>query len=157
MQRSETVRYIGQDFHINFLPTERTNLVEINADYWKTWVHQRLTQPLDKPGAMTLFQAPRELHIAIAKHLTAEVKSEEFGPGKGAIVKWTCLRRQNHFFDALYYASAAGWYCGVRLPDEPKPVKPKRISLEELQQRASLLGGCSDALQGTGIRERMGW
>jgi phage terminase large subunit GpA-like protein len=137
MQRTDTTRYIGRDFHINFLPSENTNLVEINADYWKTWVHQRLTQPLDKPGAMTLFQAPRELHMSIAKHLTAEVKSEEFVPGKGSVVKWTCLRRQNHFFDALYYASAAGWYCDVRLPDEkPAPVKRKYVSIDDMAQRA---------------------
>jgi hypothetical protein len=83
---------------------------------------------------MTLFQAPRELHMSMTKHLAAEVKSEEFVPGKGVVGKWNCLRRQNHFFDALYYASAAGWYCGVRLPDEKPPVKPQYIPLGSFGQ-----------------------
>ena len=117
----------------------RLDLVEINADYWKTWMHQWLTQPLDKPGAMSFFQAPPEMHLSIAKHLTAEVKSVDFVPGKGVVVKWTCLRRQNHFFDALYYAAAAGWYCGVRLPDEkPAPVKRQYVPLGVLARRAAV-------------------
>jgi len=63
------------------------------------------------------------------------VKSEEFVPGKGVFVKWTCPRRQNHFFDALYYAAAAGWYSGVRLPDEkPAPVSKPAVPLGSLVQ-----------------------
>jgi phage terminase large subunit GpA-like protein len=136
-QLTQTTRFIGRDFHINYLQAERINLVEINADYWKTWVHQRLTQPLDKPGAMTFYHAPPEMHLSIAKHLTAEAKTEEFVAGKGVIVKWECIRRSNHFFDALYYAAAAGWYCGVRLEDEP-PARLKRPTrtLEEMAQAA---------------------
>jgi len=87
--------------------------------------------------AMTFFQAPRELHMSIAKHLTAEVKSEELVPGNGVVVKWTCPRRQNHFFDALYYAAVAGWYCGIRLPDEKQPpVTKQTVPLDELARRA---------------------
>jgi hypothetical protein len=39
----------------------------------------------------------------------------------------------NHFFEALYYAAAAGWYYGVRLVDEPqaRATGPKR-TLEEM-------------------------
>jgi phage terminase large subunit GpA-like protein len=141
-QLTQTTKFIGRDFHINYLPTERINLVEINADYWKTWVHQRLTQPLDKPGALTFYQAPPEMHLSIAKHLTAEAKTEEFVAGKGVIVKWECIRRNNHFFDALYYAAAAGWYCGVRLEDEPSaPVTRPKRSLEEMARAARSRGG----------------
>jgi hypothetical protein len=74
------------------------------------------------------------------------------------VIRWECLRGQNHFFDALYYAAAAGWYYGVRLADELQPVKPKRLTLAELKQMAGSKGGqCIDSLQGTGIRELMGW
>jgi len=46
------------------------------------------------------------------------------------------LRRQNHWFDALYNACAAGHLCGVRLVAEPpRPPKP-RVSLAELAARA---------------------
>ncbi len=39
--------------------------------------------------------APGE-HLALAKHLTAEKKTEQFVAGKGVVVKWERLRRQNH-------------------------------------------------------------
>ena len=46
-----------------------------------------------------------------------------------AWVQWERRRKQNHWFDALYNACAAGHYCGVRLVEEirpePKP-KPKQ-------------------------------
>jgi hypothetical protein len=62
--------------------------------------------------------------------------------GKGVIVNWECIRRSNHFFDALYYAAAAGWYCGVRLEDEPEArgKRPTR-TLEEMAQAARSRSG----------------
>jgi len=119
-------RYIGEGFHINWLPRENQHLVEINADHWKTWVHQRLCTAVGTKGAITLFQAPPQEHMALSKHLTAEAKTEEFVAGRGVVVKWERRRRQNHWFDALYNASAAGYYCGVRIVDEPQQAPVKR-------------------------------
>jgi len=67
-------------------------------------------------------------HLALAKHLTAETKTEEFVGGEGVVEKWERLRKQNHWFDALYNACAAGHLCGVRLVEEaagePQPKPP---------------------------------
>jgi hypothetical protein len=82
---------------------------------WKTWVHQRLSTPLGQPGALTLFLAQPKEHLSFARHLTAEVKTEEFISDKGLVTKWERLRRNNHWLDALYNACAAGHLCGVRL------------------------------------------
>ena len=134
-QTGSVVRHIGEGYHVNYLRSEKLRLVEIDADHWKTWVHQRLVSPLDSDGAMTLFQAPPQEHLALAKHLTAEVKTEEFVAGKGVVVKWERLRRQNHWFDALYNACAAGHYCGVRLVGGKREPRP-RMTLEELRRNA---------------------
>jgi hypothetical protein len=134
-QTGSVVRHIGEGYHINFLRSEKLRLVEIDADHWKTWVHQRLVTPLESDGAMTLFEAPPQQHLALAKHLTAEVKTEEFVAGKGVVVKWERLRRQNHWFDALYNACAAGHYCGVRLVGEKREPRP-RMTLDELRRNA---------------------
>ncbi len=121
------VKDIGEGFHVNYLRAERLFLVEVDADHWKTWVHQRLSTPLSKAGAMSLFQAPPQEHLALAKHLTAETKTEEFVAGRGVVVKWERLRRQNHWFDALYNACAAGSMCGARLmgDGEGEPVRAR--------------------------------
>lgn len=109
------VRYIGEEYHIAQLRSPRLLLVHVNADYWKSWVHERLSTPMDAMGAMTLFAAPAKEHTKLAKHLTAEKQVEEFVPGKGMVRVWKQIRRNNHWLDALSLAAAAGHSCGVRL------------------------------------------
>lgn len=109
------VKCLGEGYHAALLAAERLLLIEIDADYWKSWVHARLSTPLERPGAMTLFQASPQEHLALAKHLTAETKTEQFIAGKGVVARWERLRRQNHWFDALYNACAAAHACGARL------------------------------------------
>ena len=134
-QNGAIVRHIGEGFHLSKLQTEKLHLAEVNADHWKSWVHQRLSTPLGTIGAMTFFQASPQEHLALAKHLTAEVKTEEFVAGKGVVEKWERIRRQNHWLDTLYNASAAGHLCGVRLVDDVK--KSQRLTLEKWKEMAN--------------------
>jgi hypothetical protein len=121
------VQLIGEGFHFNLQAAERMLTVEVDADYWKTWVHERLTTPLGSPGALSLFQGTPQDHLALSKHLTAESKTEEFIAGKGLVVRWERQKRQNHWFDALYNACAAARYCGARLVREsPRAADPPR-------------------------------
>jgi phage terminase large subunit GpA-like protein len=115
------VRHIGEGFHINLLAGSATYLVEVDADHWKSWVHQRLATPMDQPGAMTLFAAPPAEHLSFAKHLTAETKTEEYVAGRGVVTKWERVRKNNHWFDALYNACALGHYAGIRLLQQVRP------------------------------------
>ena len=133
------VRHVGDGYHIKWLPVENGFLTEVDSDHWKTWVHQRLSTPVNNAGSMTLFQASAKDHLAIARHLTAEVKVEEFVAGKGAITRWERKRRQNHWFDALYNACAAGHYFGVRVVEEevkaPPPTKKPKPEDPEKKRR----------------------
>jgi hypothetical protein len=72
-------------------------------------------------GVMTMFTASPQEHLALAKHLMAEAKTEEFVIGRGVVVKWERLRRHNHWLDALYNACAAGHLCGARLVEAQGP------------------------------------
>lgn len=125
-QTGSIVKLIGEGYHANWLPAEQLHLFEADADYWKSWVHQRLSTPLGSIGAMTLFKPSQaHEHLSLAKHLTAEVQTEEFVAQRGVIVKWERLRRQNHWFDALYNCCAAAVHCGVTLVREIQP-PPRR-------------------------------
>jgi hypothetical protein len=120
------VRCLGDGYHTNWIDAEKTFLCEMNSDHWKSWVHQRLSTPVGNAGGLTLFHAAPQEHLALAKHLTAEIKTEEFIAGKGVVTKWERRRKQNHWLDALYNACAVGHYCGVRLVDEVRPeAKPR--------------------------------
>jgi hypothetical protein len=134
------VKQVGEGFHINWLPAERLHLIEVDADHWKSWVHQRFATPVGNAGAMTLFQASPQEHLVLAKHLTAETKTDQFIAGKGVVTKWERLRRQNHWFDALYNACAAGYLAGVRLVDENRKPRERRT----LRQMAEMSGRPSD-------------
>jgi hypothetical protein len=67
------------------------SIVNLRASYWKSWVHQRLATPVGQSGAMTFYRAAPNEHLSLDKHLTAEVKTEEFLAGKGVMtpVKWS--------------------------------------------------------------------
>ena len=71
---------------MNRLRAEKLLLADVDANHGKTWVHQRLSTPLDQSGAMTLFQTNPAEHLARAKLLTAERKTEEFVRGKGTSI-----------------------------------------------------------------------
>lgn len=116
---------IGDEYQVIQLPGKPRPLVEINVDHWKGWLHGRLTTPISQPGAMTVFKSDVATeHLALAKHLTSETKSEEFVPGKGTVTKWVAKSRANHFLDAGTYACVAGHSVGERLLGE-MPVRKK--------------------------------
>jgi phage terminase large subunit GpA-like protein len=85
-------------------------IVELLADHWKSRLHDALKIPIDKPGAMTLFQVEKvREHLAFVKHLTAERETQEYIPGKGNRRRWEMVAqsRPNHWLDATAMAFAA--------------------------------------------------
>jgi len=58
------------------------------------------------------------------------MKTEEFVAGKGVVEKWERIRKQNHWRDALYNASAAGHLCDARLVDDLKNIcRPRHAAI----------------------------
>jgi len=51
---NDEIRYIGKQFH--FSRIQRTTLVHVNGDYWKSDLHTRLGMEPDEPGAIVLFE-----------------------------------------------------------------------------------------------------
>ncbi|QGJ70619.1 Phage terminase large subunit (GpA) [Planctomycetales bacterium 10988] len=113
-----TVAQICEEYHFSDLPDHQKPLVEINADYWKSWLAERLATPLGKPGSISLYQtSPRE-HLQIGKHFTAEKQKTVWIPDKGEKTLWHTESRNNHLFDAATLACCAGHYAGARLIDD---------------------------------------
>jgi hypothetical protein len=66
-------------------------MAEMDSDDGKSWADQRLSTPTNQTA--TLFTAPALEHLSLAKHLTAEWKTEEFVAGKGVVACWERIRR----------------------------------------------------------------
>lgn len=121
------IKHIGEEYHLAQLVPERIIVCEINVDHWKTWVQSRLNTSSREPGCLTFFKAPPQEHRSLVAHVTAENKYEEFVPGKGIVTRWHRVHRNNHWLDALVYASAASHFCGIRLrPETPTPAPVRR-------------------------------
>ena len=121
---NRNIRYVGERDHIAWLDTERCNIVEIDVDHWKSFIHSRLSCSKDKVGAMSLFrETDQKEHFRFAKHLTAERQVSEFVQGKGLVTRWEPIRDANHWLDATTLTAPAAHLGGVRLYGEtPKPV-----------------------------------
>jgi len=117
------IRMVGLEYHVVWVPAQGLHVVQVNADAWKGILQQRLTLPVDAPGAMLLHQAmPRE-HLGLGKHLSAEQGVEEWVEGKGVIIRWEVVRRMNHWLDSAYGACVAAHLAGLEfLPDTRPPI-----------------------------------
>lgn len=121
-------------------------LLEVNADHWKSWVQGRLVTPLGQPGAMTLYDLGDDAqgrrindHLSIAKHLISERPQEEFVPGQGIVTRWFTVSPQNHKLDATMLASVAGHAMGARLiqDEAPEESTDRRPSMPPAQSFAN--------------------
>lgn len=121
-QTGSKVLYVGTGYDLVQLADSMHQLIEINADEWKTWLHNRLNTPPGQPGAMTLFKADRAVeHLSYAKHLLSEKKIQEFVAGKGTITRWEAITRHNHYLDSTALSFVAGHMLGHRLLGEKPP------------------------------------
>lgn len=115
---------IGEGSHLSSLTKDGAthHLWHVDADHWKGWLHRRLVTPVENPGSLTLFRrSDRYGHVTIAKHLTSEKQERHFVAGKGTVIKWVPVHRNNHYLDAASYSCAAGWWADVRLAEEHAP------------------------------------
>jgi phage terminase large subunit GpA-like protein len=131
-QRSADVLHVGSQYHLGRVRragrlVPGVVLCHVNADGWKSEVHQRLAMPMGEPGALVLYDTADEMeHGEFRDHLLAERQVETWISGRGNVATWEAIEgRPNHYLDALYDALAAGDYVQAQLAEATKPV-PKQ-------------------------------
>lgn len=111
--------------------------VLFDANFWKSFVHARLSMRAGDRGSLSLFD-DRTGHRLIADHLTAERRTRKQGIGR-EVDEWHLIdkTRDNHWFDCLVGAAVAASMQGAELATGPAnpPPAAKRMSLSELQRR----------------------
>lgn len=120
-----TVKWIGNQCHMAWLPDRNSVAMEANVDYYKLDAHASLMLPksvnqdgstADYPaGAVDLFKVPTPRdHAGFVKHLLAEELQEIFEPGqRGAVQVWHVRSRANHYLDAFTSNFVAAHRMGV--------------------------------------------
>jgi len=117
----DAVKFIGAEYHVEWIPKEHLWVVQVNADHWKSVAQDRFSSDTKSPTAIQLYRATPVEHAAFTKHLTAEKKVEVFTAGRGTEIKWERQSRDNHWLDCGYNACAAGHFCGLWLAAPARP------------------------------------
>lgn len=83
------------------------DLIRLDPNHWKSFVHERLGWPLEQLGA---FHLPEDVSDDYCKQLVAEAMVR--GPGGRPV--WIERARENHYLDAEAMAAAAGHMLNVQ-------------------------------------------
>lgn len=91
------------------------DLVRLDTDHWKSWVHERLRWPTDHIGGWHVFSGVDDDYC----HQIVSEARLKMPTGK---VEWVQRSRDNHFFDCEAMAAACGYLLNVqRIPLPRKP------------------------------------
>jgi phage terminase large subunit GpA-like protein len=89
-------------------PEYGVDLVLLDTDFLKCFVHQRLTWPAGQPGGWHLHQ---DVDEGYCRQIVSEARVKK---PKGDGFKWQPKSKQNHFLDAESLAYAAAYMLGVQ-------------------------------------------
>lgn len=83
------------------------DLIRLDSDFFKSWVHQRVRWPEDQPGAWHLHQDVTEDYC---RQVVSEARLKK--PSGGVV--WVPRSRENHYLDCEALAYAAAYMLGVQ-------------------------------------------
>jgi phage terminase large subunit GpA-like protein len=89
------------------------DLVRLDTDHWKSWVHERLRWPQGHVGGWHVFKGVDDDYC---RQLVSEARLKQ-PTGK---VEWVQRSRDNHFFDCEAMQAAAGYLLNVQRIPLPK-------------------------------------
>ena len=108
--------------------------VAFDANWWKTFVHARLSVTPGDPGALTLFGKAAGEHALFAEHVAgSETWTLTHGHGRD-VQEWKLKpsRPDNHWLDCLVGCAVAASLCGVKLPGhEAGPARQRKRYTQE--------------------------
>ena len=131
---------VGLNWMITRAVKRASRHVLFDANFWKSFIFNRLAVTPGTAGSLTLYGSDPDVHRLIGEHLTAEYATEIESKthGRTVTVFEPYPGRDNHWLDCLVGAAVAASVAGARLPAiEPiqKPVR-QRMSLSEMASKA---------------------
>ncbi|QDU33039.1 Phage terminase large subunit (GpA) [Poriferisphaera corsica] len=110
----------------------------VDTNYWKSFVHARLSVAMGDPGCLSLYGRDTERHRLLADHMTAEYRVKTLARGR-VVDEWKlkAARPDNHWLDCLVGCAVGASMMGASLPGTNAVVKQtaKRLRLSGLQHK----------------------
>jgi hypothetical protein len=87
--------------------------VKFDANFWKTFIHERFGLPLGEKGTLTLWGNDGQEHRLIGDHVTGEYGTATEGRGR-KVIEWRQRpnRPDNHLLDCLAGCAVGASMCG---------------------------------------------
>jgi phage terminase large subunit GpA-like protein len=130
---------VGHHWRIPGVVGKRTvRHVLYDTNFWKTFIHARLAEPMGDPGCLSLFGQDAERHRLLSEHLTAEYRIRTSGRGR-EVDEWK-LRPEgldNHWLDGVVGCAAAASMMGAVLAGTESAAKvatKPRVRLSQLRR-----------------------
>lgn len=98
-------------------------LMHLDSDYFKSWVHERVRWPAGRPGGWYLHAGTGEDY---ARQIVSEARTR--GPNNRPV--WVRRSRDNHFLDCEAMATAAGFFLNAQRIRERTPQEAETEPLE---------------------------
>jgi phage terminase large subunit GpA-like protein len=121
----------------NIVGRRQVRHVLIDTNYWKTYVHARLSVAMGDPGCLSLFGHESKSHRMLADHLTAEYRVKTIA-GDRIVDEWKlrATRPDNHWLDCLVGCAVAASIQGATLSsvESQSMQKRARMKLSALQR-----------------------
>jgi len=110
------------------------DLVRLDTDFFKSWVHERLRWPEDQPGGWHLYEGITEDYC---RQIVSEARVKK---PRAAGFQWVRTSKQNHYLDCEAMAYAAAYMLGVqRLRDDARrPVVRQRPVRQEDEEQVGV-------------------
>lgn len=131
---------LGTHWRIDKVDKRQLRCVTIDTNWWKSFVHARLSTPLGDRGSLTLYQSQPYLHQTLAEHLRAEFRTRTQNKTSGREVdEWRAKpeRPDNHWLDCLVGCAVAASMLGVSVEGTRQSPSSQRQKLSFSQMQAA--------------------
>jgi len=90
------------------------DLIRLDTDHWKCWVHERLRWPADQVGA---WYVPRGVDDDYCRQIVSEARLKK----PNGMPEWVPLSKHNHFLDCEAMAAASSYLMNMQRVAPPPP------------------------------------
>lgn len=151
---TEYKRHPGERLGFNWMMPNVTGKRAIrhviyDSNFWKSFIHSRLTVAMGDKGCLTLFGRSPVRHQLLAEHLTAEYRVRTEGRGR-TVDEWKLRpeRGDNHWLDCISGCAVAASMLGSQLPEQMHQTKQEkhRLVLSELSPDAPVRSAMTRAV-----------
>ena len=133
---------VGLNWHIpNVAGRRAIRHVIYDTNFWKSFIHSRLSVALGDKGGLTLWGRHPMTHELYAEHLTAEYRVKTIGLGR-TVDEWKLRpdRKDNHWLDCTVGCAVAASYLGCALDTQMQSLKREKRRLSATTPQAATTG-----------------